>query len=301
MAVGDIPRVRRFNRLVSQTIGALQNHYLGRDRPLGEARLLFEIGRNGTEVKDLRLRLGLDSGYLSRLLRSLERQGLVTTPSAIHDRRVRRTQLTGAGRAELKELERRSDQVARSMLDPLNPTQQAGLLRAMAEVERLLSTSAVTIGEESAVSPDAQYCLGEYFKELARRFDAGFDPGQSLSPSAREFVPPRGDFLVMRLQGHPIGCGAFKRLPDKCAYLKRMWIAPSARGLGLGKRLLQALEDRARSTGYRTALLETNKALVEAQRLYKAVGYREVPPFNDEPYAHHWFSKSLKLARISRA
>ncbi|MEQ8935062.1 MAG: helix-turn-helix domain-containing protein, partial [Amphiplicatus sp.] len=89
-----MPHVRRFNRAVSQTIGALNNRYLGRYRTLGEARLLFEIGGYGVDVKDLRARLGLDSGYLSRLLRALERQGLVTVASALHDRRARRASLT---------------------------------------------------------------------------------------------------------------------------------------------------------------------------------------------------------------
>lgn len=288
-----IARVRSFNRLVAQTIGALQDHYLGLDRPLREARLIFEIGTGGAEVKDLRSRLGLDSGYLSRLLRSLERQGLTTTPPARHDRRIRRTKLTRAGIAELSELNRRSDHAAQSILEPLSEAQRTVLIEAMTEVERLLSASAVTIGEESALSRDAQYCLGEYFRELSLRFESGFDPARSLAPSASEFVPPHGAFLIMRLNGKPIGCGAFKRMPADAAYLKRMWVASGARGLGLGRRLLQALEDRARSMGCRKALLETNKSLVEARQLYKSCGYREVARFNDEPYAHHWFEKSL--------
>jgi DNA-binding MarR family transcriptional regulator/GNAT superfamily N-acetyltransferase len=288
-----IPRVRSFNRLVSQTVGALQDRYLGLDRPLAEARLIFEIGKDGAEVKNLRMRLGLDSGYLSRLLRSLERQGLVTTPVTSRDKRIRRTILTSGGLAELRELDRRSDGFAQSLLDPLTEAQQTSLIEAMGEVERLLSVSAVTLEEESAMSADAQFCLGEYFRELSVRFKGGFDPGKSLSPSAEEFAPPQGLFLVMRLNGEPVGCGALKRLPSNAAYLKRMWIAHKTRGLGLGRRLLQELENRARLMGYRTALLETNKSLVEAQRLYRSVGYREVAPFNDEPYAHHWFKKSL--------
>jgi len=297
MADHRIAGVRSFNRRVSQTIGALHDHYLGRNRPLAEARLIFEIGRYGAEVRDLRARLGLDGGYLSRLLRSLEQQRLVSTPPTLHDKRIRKTRLTRVGLAELKELDRRSDRVAKSILARLNETQQVRLVTAMAEVERLLSAAAITIQAESVISKDAQYCLKEYFRELSRRFEKGFDPAKSRSANLRDFAPPRGAFFIVRLDGKPVGCGAFKAMPARAAYLKRMWIAPSARGLGLGRRLLHALEDCARSRGYRTALLETNKTLVEALSLYRQCGYREVAPFNDEPYAHHWFKKSLTARR----
>ena len=100
-------------------------------------------------------------------------------------------------------------------------------------------------------------------------------------------------FLVARISGEAVGCGGFKPISGEAAYIKRMWISPHARGLGLGKRLLQELETRARRIGYSIICLETNKALHEAQNLYRSAGYVEVPPFNDEPYAHHWFQKRL--------
>ena len=150
-----------------------------------------------------------------------------------------------------------------------------------------------TIYEEPATSAAAQYCLGEYYRELAGRFDEGFDPGLSLVPSLDEFAPPRGTFLVARLRGEPIGCGGLKPMTADAAYLKRMWIAPEARGVGRARRLLAALEDKARAIGYRVVRLETNHALSEAQQLYRSSGYAEVPPFNDERYAHHWFEKAL--------
>jgi DNA-binding MarR family transcriptional regulator/GNAT superfamily N-acetyltransferase len=288
-----IQHVRSFNRLVTQTIGALRDDYLGRDRPLGESRLLFEIGAAGATVSELRARLGLDSGYLSRLLRSLERQGLAATKPSADDTRVRQAHLTQSGLTELGELDRGSDELARSILDPLSETQRSRLAEAMAEVERLLSASAVRIDEVSPASRDAQFCLSRYFEELAERFEHGFDPARSLAAPVDEFLPPRGSFLVMRLHTEPIGCGGFKPMPPDAAYLKRMWIAPAARGLGLGRRLLDALEQRARSSDYRRVRLETNKSLKEAQQLYRNCGYREVAPFNDEPYADHWFEKSL--------
>lgn len=154
-------------------------------------------------------------------------------------------------------------------------------------------SEAITIAPEAAAGADGQYCLGEYYRELGERFDGGFDPALSLLPSLDEFAQPRGTFLLVRLNGEPVGCGGLKPISREAAYLKRMWIAPGARGLGLARRLLSALEDEARAMGYSIVRLETNKALVEAQQLYRSTGYTEVAPFNDERYAHHWFEKRL--------
>ncbi|HEX8841126.1 MAG TPA: GNAT family N-acetyltransferase, partial [Sphingomicrobium sp.] len=144
----------------------------------------------------------------------------------------------------------------------------------------------VQVEEVSPADPDAQYCLSQYFAELSQRFDSGFDPEQSLAPTLDDFQPPRGTFLVMRLHGRPVACGGFKPEESGAAYIKRMWVSPDARGHGLGRCLLQELEERALSLGYRKIRLETEKSLLEAQQLYRSFGYREVPPFNDELYAH---------------
>jgi ribosomal protein S18 acetylase RimI-like enzyme len=106
-------------------------------------------------------------------------------------------------------------------------------------------------------------------------------------------TPPAGLFLVATLHGEPAGCGALKFHPGAPAEVKRMWVAPAVRGLGLGRRLLTELEAQAAAHGVRVLRLETNQTLTEAISLYRAAGYREVPAFNDEPYAHHWFEKSL--------
>lgn len=288
-----IRQVRSFNRQVTLAVGALDDHYLGRDRPLGECRLLFEIGEHGATAAELRARLGLDSGYLSRLLRALEQQLLVETSPSPEDRRVRAVRLTSMGRKELDRLNRDSDRLAESILAPLSDRQRRDIAEAMATVSRLLAASTVQIDEVPATGREAQYCLAEYYRELTERFEAGFDPAKSHAPALDEFAPPRGTFLVMRMAGGPVGCGGFKPMSDEAAYIKRMWIAPQARGLGLARRLLTALEDKAGSCGYRMVRLETNRTLTEAQQLYRSSGYREVAPFNDEPYAHHWFEKRI--------
>jgi GNAT superfamily N-acetyltransferase len=147
------------------------------------------------------------------------------------------------------------------------------------------------IDEEPPTTPEAAFCLSRYFDELQKRFDSGFDSADA-SAALDEFMPPDGAFIVIRLHGEPVACGGIK--PFKAmAYIKRMWVSPDARGLGLGRRLLGALEQKAGALGYRKVCLETNKALSEAQQLYRSSGYVEVPAFNDEPYADHWFEKPL--------
>lgn len=293
MTAQQIARVRRFNRTVTERVGVLHEHYLGGDRPVGEARLLWEIGERGRDVRLLRERLGLDSGYVSRLLRSLRDDGLVTVEPHPRDRRVRTARLTGKGRAERAALDARSDALATSLLQPLGAAQRDRLVAAMAEVDRLLTAATVTVGDVTPDHPDARNCLASYAAELRERFATGFDPARSLLPDPGELSPPRGLFLLARLHGEPVGCAGLK-LPDGApAEIKRMWVAPHARGLGLARRLLAELETRAALHGRTTLRLDTNKALDAALALYRHAGFTEVPAFNDEPYAHHWFEKRV--------
>jgi DNA-binding MarR family transcriptional regulator/GNAT superfamily N-acetyltransferase len=288
-----VGQVRSFNRLVTQRVGALNDHYLSRDRSLGEARLLWEIGSEGCDARRLRARLDLDSGYLSRLLRSLEAADLVSVQPKRDDRRVRSIRLTPAGLTERALLERRSDELARSFLEPLSESRRTRLVTAMAEVERLLTGALVEVRAVDPAHPDAQMCLREYFVELGRRFETGFDPALSIPAELHELRPPAGVFLVATLRSEPMGCGGLKFHGDEPAELKRMWVAGSVRGLGIGRRLLAELESCAVAAGTRVLRLETNKTLTEAISLYRSAGYREVDAFNDEPYAHHWFEKQL--------
>jgi DNA-binding MarR family transcriptional regulator/N-acetylglutamate synthase-like GNAT family acetyltransferase len=289
----DIRAVRHFNRTVTQRIGALDEDYLARRRPLGASRLLWEIGEDGTETLDLRRRLGLDSGYLSRLLRRLETEGLVTIGAADTDQRVRRVTMTAAGRRERRVLDERSDEIAEALLAPLDERRRAALVEAMATVDRLLTAAAVTIAAEDPASADATACLDAYYAELDRRFDGGFDVRRARSATPDELVEPHGLLLVARLHGQPIGCGALKLHGTAPAEIKRMWVSGDARGLGVGRRLLTELERAAAARGVRTVQLETNRSLGEAIELYRSAGYREIPAWNDEVYGDHWFEKDL--------
>jgi DNA-binding MarR family transcriptional regulator/GNAT superfamily N-acetyltransferase len=290
----DIALVRSFNRLVTRQVGALQDRYLGR-RPLGEARVLFEIGSDGATPRDVRARLGLDSGYLSRMIGSLQRDGLVEEAPDPSDRRTKRLRLTRAGRSEMRELDRISDEMAASALAPLTDEQRDRLLRAQAEVRHLLAISMTAIGREEPTSPDARWCLGHYFAELAERFEEGFDPGEPLP--AEELVPPRGAFLLARFNGQPAGCGVVLTLGPGIGEIKRMWVDGAHRGLGLGARLLHALEDQSAALGHTRVRLDTNRALDTAKAMYRANGYVAIERYNDNPYADHWFEKRLDQGR----
>ena len=289
-----VDQVRRFNRAVTQRVGALNDRFLARSRPLGEARVLWEIGAEGCEVRSLRSRLGLDSGHASRLLRALEADGLVRVEPSPSDRRIRIARLTPTGLSERALLDKRSDELAASILAPLDPGQRDELVAAMRTVQRLLMTAVIEIRTVDPTDRDAVRCVRAYFAELDRRSESGFDPGAGISAEPHELVPPAGRFLIAYLRGEPAGCGAVKHHPGGPSELKRMWVAESARGLGIGGRLLTALEACAAGSGASTVRLETNRALVEAVAMYRSTGYVEVPPFNDEPFAHHWFEKRLR-------
>ena len=230
---------------------------------------------------------------MSRLLRSLEAAGLVKMAVSGSDRRIRVARLTAAGRDERATLDARADDLARSLLAPLSSRQRERLVAAMRDVERLLTAASVEITAVDPEHPDARYCLAEYVAELNRRSERGFDPSVGATALPHEVRPPAGQFFVAYLHGEAIGCGAVKHHAGAPTEIKRMWIAPSARGLGLGRRLLEQLEACALASGARVAHIETSAVLTEALALYRATGWVEVPAFNDEPFADHWFEKAL--------
>jgi DNA-binding MarR family transcriptional regulator/GNAT superfamily N-acetyltransferase len=287
-------QVRRFNRTVMQRMAQLDDRGLARHRPLAAARLLYEIGPDGCEVRTLRTRLGLDSDRASHLLSALKADGMVELVAGRLDRRVRTARLTPAGLAERKAIDEASDDLAESLLRRLNARQQKRLVDAMADVERLLTAAMVDMRPVDPLHPDARHCVRAYVAELNRRSDSGYDPSKGVSAEPHELRPPAGVFLVASLHREPVACGAVKHHADAASEIKRMWVAESVRGLGLGRRLLARLETEAIRSGATAARLETNGALTEAIGLYRGAGYREVPAFNDEPFAHHWFEKTLQ-------
>lgn len=290
----QVQQVRSFNRVVTRRVGALDDDYLGRGRPLAESRLLFEIGREGAHVRDLRARLSMDSGYLSRLLRGLESQGLVKSRAFAGDARVRRVSLTAKGRREVDALDRRSREFAASLLAPLREPQREQLIKAMETVERLMRAASVVVAVADPAGDDARGCIDAYLQEIDARFDTGFDPARAPSADPGELIPPSGALLLARIDQGPVGCGALKVIGDGIGEIKRMWVSPGARGLGIAQRLLDGLEQQALGMRLHTLRLDTNRALTEARALYARNGYLEIERYNDNPYADYWFEKRME-------
>ncbi|WP_375308265.1 bifunctional helix-turn-helix transcriptional regulator/GNAT family N-acetyltransferase [Bradyrhizobium sp. A11] len=286
-----ISRVRRFNRAVTSAVGALDTSFLGRGRPLGAARVLNAIGHGRTDVAEIRDYLGLDSGLMSRLLRSLEDEGLVETEAHQDDARRRVATLTRSGRREFAAYEALSNAQAEGFL--AQHSQREALLAAMDLIASTLTRERIALDEMDPRSEQARHCLGEYYAELGRRFKHGFDVSQSRDPDAKDMRRPRGTFIVAMSDTLPIGCVGLKGTDHGYAEIKRLWVAPAARGLRLGRRLMDAIEDAARELGIALLRLDTNSALPEAGQLYRSTGWREIPRFNDDPYPDLFFEKRL--------
>lgn len=293
MQHADIARVRRFNRAVTTEIGALDESFLGRGRPLGEARVLCRIGDEGCDVAAIRSDLGLDSGLTSRLLRSLEAQGLITVTRASNDARRRIARPTAKGRAEIVVYNAISDDRAGQVLMRQSRRDRGSFLAAMDRIACVLNRDRIEVADADPECADARACLLSYYSDLDEAFEEGFEVETSLDPDPTALRPPVGAFLLARSDGLAIGCCALKGQGASVGEIKRMWVAPMARGLGVARQLLEAAEDRARTLGLTRLRLDTNRALKAAIALYRQTGWREVDPFNDERYAHHWFEKTL--------
>jgi DNA-binding MarR family transcriptional regulator/ribosomal protein S18 acetylase RimI-like enzyme len=289
--------LRRFNRAWSQRVGLLEESYLGQGRSLGASRLLFEMGRDGAGVLDLRRRLGLDSGYLSRLLRGLEDERLVDVRPDPADQRRRVVVPTAKGRRAIDRLEARSEDRARALVDPLRASQRRRLADALGTAERLIRSATCTVEPVDVASDEALTAVRRYFDELDQRFVGGFDPGEAATTDLERMRPPGGDFLVVRAERDVVACGGLQRHSRSVGEVKRMWVDPAWRGCGLAVRLLGALEDRAGELGYRDVYLDTNGTLTEAIAMYERAGYRRIERYNDNPYAQAWFAKRLTLPR----
>ncbi|MFC8091682.1 GNAT family N-acetyltransferase [Streptomyces sp. NPDC057301] len=281
---------RRFNRYFTRRIGVLDDHYLGQDRPLGEARLLFEIG-DGASLRELRSRLGLDAGYLSRMAKALEAQGMVRLSAHPQDNRSRMIELTPAGRVEVTEQDRRAGVAATGLLAGLSAPQRAELTGAMATAQRLLRLAGITVDLVDGAAPDARSCLDAYAADLDERFPEGFDKDDLVRPE--EVSGDAGAFFVAYEERRPVGCGALRRLEPGVGEIRHVWVHPDARRLGLARRLLAALEQEASARHLTAVRLDTHAALTEAQAMYRACGYTDIPAYDDNIYASHWFEKRL--------
>lgn len=291
MQVNQITRVRNFGRAVAVEVGALEDSFLNRGRSLGAARVLNAVGIGYQNLSDLRAFLKLDTGLLSRFLRGLESEGLLETTPNPHDQRSRIARLTAAGRAEFDTYERLSDERAATILERHKNAKH--LLEAMDIVTIALSRENIVFEEVDYASEIATQCLAAFAKELSGRLNLEFDLKKSGDPDLSQMKHPNGTFIVARLGNMPIGCVGVKGNGGNRAEIKRMWIAPAARGLGLAHRLMITAEDSARDLGIDTLRLDTNSTLFEAVSLYRKMGWTEIDRFNDDPYPDLFFEKQL--------
>jgi len=170
----------------------------------------------------------------------------------------------------------------------------------MDEAERRRIVATLSIVGAAPTDTDSLWCRDRYFEELNTRFPGGFDAGPGGAGGAdgdADMAAPLGRFVVARLASRPVGCGGVvvrtAGAGPGFAEIKRMWVDDTLRGLGIGYRILDALESGARELGHVLVRLDSNRALSEAHALYRRCGYREIPRYNDNPYAQLWFEKRL--------
>lgn len=288
----SIARLRRFNRVITREIGALDTSYLGRGRPLSVARILHMIRPQGTDVGVIRQTLGFDSGLLSRLLRTLEEEGLILVSPDPADRRCRIARLTEAGQAEWRIYEELGHAKARQVFDRAGNRQQA-LIDAMDLIATVLLRDEVDIRDADPDSDAALTCVGAYYRLLAETVP-GTRPDMFTLPlsDAANYRPPLGAFLIAWSDDLPIGCVSLRPLEPAVAEVKRLWVDPIARGQGLGRRLMRAIESRARDLGHDRLRLDSNTVLAEAIALYRSDGWQEIAPYTGFP-ANIWMAKRL--------
>lgn len=292
MQTDPIALIRRFNRVVTREVGALDTSYLGRGRPLGAARVLQLMEADGTDIAEIRHRLGLDSGLLSRLLRSLESEGLAELTTDPADRRRRIARLTAKGREEMQAYEALGHKRASGTLARAGKRQQE-LIEAMNLIATILLQDQVDIRDADANDPAALACLAAYYQILHDQIP-GVTTQMLTLPLAdpEKYRPPHGAFLIAWSDDLPIGCVSVRPLAPTVGEVKRLWVDPAARGQGLARRLMTAIEDRARALGMTRLRLDTNSALHEAVTLYRATGWTDIDPYTTFP-ADCWFGKDL--------
>ncbi|MDP3196069.1 helix-turn-helix domain-containing GNAT family N-acetyltransferase [Tabrizicola sp.] len=292
MFLDPVARLRRFNRAVTREAGALDLSFLGRGRPLGTVRVLVMVRPEGTDVALIRDRLGLDSGLMSRFLRSLEREGLIETATDPADRRRRIARLTPAGEAELAAYDAIGHARAARLIARAG-SRADEMVAAMDLIATLLNRAQLDLRPADPDSPEILACWRGYVAELVARV-----PGARPElfpvpdPGADSYRPPHGRSFVAWSDDLPVGCVSLRPLASGGAEVKRLWVHDSARGQGLARRLMTQIEEEARTMGHTTLKLDTNSALSEAIALYRATGWTDISPYTGPP-ADVWMGKTL--------
>jgi DNA-binding MarR family transcriptional regulator/GNAT superfamily N-acetyltransferase len=303
---GVVQAVRRFNRYWTQVLGLLDEGLLGTEHPLPEARVLFELARRPVvERAELRGLLDIDDSFLSRLLRRLQRRGLVTHERAAHDGRCRIVHLTAAGREAARLLDERSAAQVDALLAPLGESTRRILVEAMAEIEHLTTRSrAARVADRSAGVDRAEPALRDlrsgdlgwiverngavYAEEFGWDRDYEALVAEIVADFQQRFRPGRERAWIAEVGGARAGCVLCKERDSDTAQLRLLLVEPWARGLGVGRLLVDACIAFARDAGYSAMMLWTNDVLVAARRIYQERGFELV-----EESPHHSFGHDL--------
>lgn len=291
-----VDTVRRFNRFYTRRIGVLRGGLLGSPYSLAEARVLYEVAhRDGPTAAELGRDLSFDGGYLSRLLRGLEHNGLIARTRSTSDGRRSHLALTAKGRRAFATLNSRSNEEVAALLGGLSDAAQQDLVSALETAEAVLEArpaARVPYLLRTHEPGDIGWVIGQHGALYAREYgwDGTFEAlvAEIAARFVRTFDSKRERCWIAERDGRNVGSVFLVRKSETIAQLRLLIVAPEARGLGIGKRLVGECERFARQAGYRKIVLWTNRGLDAARHIYEAAGYRLV---REEP--HHSFGRDL--------
>jgi len=277
-----IDAVRRFNRFYTRRIGALQPHYLSSPYSLPQARVLYELGQRGECIaSELGADLDLDLGYLSRLVQGLKRSGLVQGEAAKQDARRVRLTLTAKGRKAYQQLDARSRDEVGAMLSKLAAPEQARLVDALQAVEGVLEKKADrTVSLRGHRPGDMGWVIGAHGRLYAQEFgwDERFEAlvAGIAADFINDFDRARERCWIAEMNGEPVGCVFLVKESASVAKLRLLIVEPRARGIGLGRRLVEQCIAFAREKRYRKLVLWTQSNLAAARAIYRKTGFRKI-------------------------
>jgi len=301
-----VAEVRAFNRFYTATIGVLPEGHLRTPYSLAEARVIFELAqRTETDTADLRRTLGLDAGYLSRILTRFDADQLILRQQSTVDGRRQVIRLTPAGREAYRLLDERSAREIQRLLDRLHAADQRRLLRAMATIRGLLSSPTQPVLALRDPRPgDYGWAVARHGELYATEYgwDASFEAlvAGIVADFARVHDPDRERAWIAEIDGERAGCVFCVRDDESTARLRVLLVEPDARGMGVGGRLVAECTDFARSVGYRRLVLLTYDVLAGARRLYQRAGYRLVHQEPQRRYGHDVVEQEWSLDLTER-
>lgn len=289
----QITAIRAFNRFYTARFGLLRKRHLDGDFSLTEARTLYEIGSNaGITARILRTTLQLDAGYISRTLASLHKRRLIRRTASKQDGREKRLSLTATGEKAVAKLNQQSEEQIQQILATISPVERSELTESLVRAQRILNANPknnVQITRLTRLTPDAIALIDEYYDAVhVLQRDTPANLAEILQAS-------NSGMWLAHLDGRAVGCVVLRHLPSvpSAAECKRLYVQPAARGHHIAGRLMDALENHARSLGLTAIYLDSYHGLQAAIALYRNRGYEECPRYNDNPQATIFLRKSL--------